>query len=180
MISATSTDLVNMWSHARNVRADFIQHVANDKKYTYESNLDSQGFIDQENMEKNYKNMYKLFNSNFNETVNFENISSIPKKVMENGALIFVFLNSNPNTYLRKKLLGLFDIILKEESFKSILMTNELIKKSSPVEKDITTNFFAKLVSFIGFQYNLPIFNYNPFGYTTFERSIEHVKGFYT
>ena len=228
MISATSTSLNKIWDHAKNVRADFIQHsnyedpsdseinfgsylfgggdyyyyyydndntsesttttttttttteAPNDNidpygKYTF--NSDSKHFIDQENIEKNYRNMYRLLNSNNNNTNDIKNINSVSEKMIKNGALLFVFLNSNPqqNTYWRKYWLGIFYIIVGEEPFKSVLMTNEVIKNSSPIEKIIVTNFFAKLASLVGFQYNLPI-NFS-LGDTHFEHSFEHVQG---
>ena len=89
-----------------------------------------------------------------------------------------MFLNSNPNTQWRKNWVGLFDIILTEEPFKGVLMTNEVIKNSLHIENDIATKFFAKLASVIGFQYNLPINIDNPFVDVSFERNIEHVKGY--
>ena len=56
-------------------------------------------------------------------------------------------------------------------------MTNQVTKKCSTIEKDIATNFFTKLASVIGFQYNLPRSFKNPLVTTNF--SINYlVKGF--
>ncbi len=217
MISAAATNLTNIWSHAKNVRANFIRHSRYEepapstpgyygfdmfsggedyyyydnenttdstteapidltKSYPkYHPNSDSEHFIDQENIERNHKDIFRLINSNLKDTD--ETKSMISENCLKNGALIFVFLNSNPNTVRRKYLVELFDFILLEEPFKAILMTNEFIKKSSPVERDITTNFFAKIASSIGFQYNFPTNYDNPMGATKFVKDIEHVQG---
>ena len=216
-----STNLTDIWSHARNVRADFIQlsrfeeptedtstpsysfdlfggggyyyYYENDNTSEittttelpneeidsygkYYDNSDSTEFIDQENIERNYRNMYRLLKSTYNGTFNTKNINSISENVMLNGALIFVFLNSNPNTG-RRNLVKLFDRIIEEKSYKSILMTNQVIKKYSTIEKDIATNFFTKIASVFGFQYNLPRNSKNPLTTTNF--SINNlVQGF--
>ena len=216
MISAAPTNLTNIWSQAKNVRADFIQQshyepspsysyinlfaeegsasynsydyedtsdsnteAPNEKIETYDkysSNSDSEHFIDQDNIERNYRNMYRLLNSNTSDTSDISH--SISEKCMKNGALIFVFLNSNPYTKPRRKYLtGLFDQIIREETFKSVLMANQVIKKISPVEKDIATNFFTKLASLIGFQYNFPTSYDHPLDTTNFSINIQNVEG---
>ena len=215
MISAASTNLTNIWSKAKIVRADFIQqsqyepapsysysnlfageeysyyysydnedsgvstteapneNIETYNKYT--SNSDSEHFIDQDNIEKNYRNMYRLLNSNTSDIMDITD--SISEECMTKGALIFVFLNANPRTQRRIYLAGLFNQIIREETFKSVLMANQVIKKISPVEKDIATNFFTKLASLIGFQYNLPTSYDHPLDTTNFSVNLQHVKG---
>ena len=214
--SSSSTNLTQIWSHAKSVRANFIKHSRyqdptpimsfdlfggnsyyyyddnentsdsttetpnNNSEYdTFFSNSESQNFIDQENIDRNYKNMHRLLSSNYYESANStKNIDSITKEFMKNGALIFVFLNSNPSTVRKKYLAELFDQIMKEELFKAILMTNELIKNISPVEKDIAINFFSKLASLIGFQYILPTIYDHPLDTSNISTNIQNTKGF--
>ena len=145
----------------------------------YHFNSDSYQFIDQENIERNYRNMHRLLKSTYNETNNTKNIDSISENIMINGALLFVFLNSNPDTDRRQYLIGLFDKIIEEESFKSILMTNQVTNISSPIEKEIATNFFSKLASLVGFQFIFPRNYGNPLVTNNFSIEIKNVQGFF-
>ena len=213
MISASTNNLTHIWSHAKNVRANFSQHsryeepalsyygfdlFGGDEYYYYDdesttestteapnnkadtrvkyySNPDSKNFINQENIERNYKIMYRLLNSNYNDTANTETSNFISDKFMKNVAHVFVFLNSNPETVRDNYLERLFHKIIEEEPFKGVLMANQLIKKISTVQKDITTNFFTKLASLIGFQYS----NYNH-ALDKFSFSIQSVQGIFS
>ena len=205
MVSAAPTDLETIWGHAKNVRKDFIQNsrylpitpnyvdifgggeyydydsdteAQNDKSDNngYYDNSDSKDFINQDNIEENYEKMYNLMNSSY--TDDLKNINSISKNDMKNGALLFVFLNSNPKTSWREYWVELFDIILKEEPYKSVLMTNEVLKNSSPIEKEITTNFLAKLASVFEFQHYLPLNYDNPLVTSNFSIGLQDVEGF--
>ena len=180
MISVAPTDLANIWGHAKNVRADFIRHSRYDDNYYH--NSDSPMFVDQDNVGRNYENMYRLLNSNYNDTPGAKTSNSLSKKNINNGALLFVFLNSDPNTSWRNQWVGLFEILIgkyesEELSFKSIILTNEVIKNSLPVEKSITTNFFAKLASVLGFQYYLPIKYDNPLATSNLSISFRNIEG---
>ena len=219
MISASSSNLTNIWSHAKNVREDFIRYssyreppttpsysfdlfgengyyyyyydnentsditttteAANVKTFYY-LNSDSECFIDHDNIERNYKNLYSLLNKNYNDTADTQNVHSMSKKFMKNGALIFVFLNSNPKKVRDKYLERLFMYeIVQEDPYKAALMLNQLVKEVSTAQKDISTDFFTKLASLIEFQYNLPRSYDHPLTTNNFSIDIQNVQGLF-
>lgn len=170
MIHVTSTDIETIWAHAKNIRADFVRHFYNGSTV---------GFVNREDCERNYNNMFKLLS--FDESQNIVNsteiFNDIPEETMKNGALVWYFLNLNPIQPWRNYWVKLFENIIGKDPISSILLTNQIRKKSSTIAKEMSTHFLGKLASLIGLQYNFSCDDDNVFGCVGFSRNISFVGG---
>ena len=86
MIHVTSTDIETIWTHAKNIRADFVRQY-------YTSNTP---WIKIEDSERIYRDMFDLLSfEGFDDSQKIVNstqiFNDIPEETMKNGTLVWYF-----------------------------------------------------------------------------------------